>query len=160
MLNLEVVEFLGYSEKTLERYGKECKLSVRYEKIPGTRGKPKAVFNKEQVVALKQELSKPTYLSIPESVDNIAAGQGILSEEKFERIQKYLEAWGYSQYLNSLKQKLLLTTLEASAVSGLSVFAIRKAIKMGDLPALKFGNRFKISQEKLEIFVRGLEEGY
>ena len=160
MFKSEVAKTLNCSEKTVYRYVREGKLSVKYEKIPGASGKPKAVFNEQKVLQLKEELSTPVYLSIPEAVSDVVQKDSILSSRNWECIEQSLEAWKYSQYLASLKQKLLLTTLEAAAVSGLSVSAIRRAIKKDLLPVLRFGNRYKISQERLEIFIKNLEEGY
>ncbi|NJO63925.1 MAG: helix-turn-helix domain-containing protein [Richelia sp. RM2_1_2] len=82
MLKQQVAEFLGCSQKTVERYVHEGKLSVRYEKTPGARGKPKAVFDEQQVIRFKQELSKPTYLSIPEVVTELSR-EDLLPEDKW-----------------------------------------------------------------------------
>ena len=159
MFKSEVAKTLNCSEKTVYRYVREGRLSVKYEKIPGASGKPKAVFSEQEVLRLKEELNTPVYLSIPEVVSDIVQKDS-LNSRNWECIEQSLEAWKYSQYLASLKQKLLLTTLEAAAVSGLSVSAIRRAIREDLLPVLRFGKRYKISQERLEIFIKSLEEGY
>ncbi len=53
----EAAEFLGVSEKTVERYKSSGKLSARLKRIVGTDGKSRKVleFNKPDLERLKNE---------------------------------------------------------------------------------------------------------
>ena len=55
----EAAEFLGVSEKTVERYKSAGKLSARMKRITGTDGKSRQIldFNQADLDRLKRELS-------------------------------------------------------------------------------------------------------
>jgi hypothetical protein len=58
-----------------------------------------------------------------------------------------------------LTQRLTLSLLEAAAVSGFKVCALRAAIWAGDLPFIRSGERgrYLIRRESLDSFVRSRE---
>jgi excisionase family DNA binding protein len=154
MLKKEVAKTLGCSEKTVERHVNEGRLSQRYEKTPGARGKSKAVFDKQEVLKLKQELKQPTYLSIPEVANDLSQiNSQLLNDERLDCIKQGFNAWGYNQYLSSLQQKLLLKIKEASDLTGFSQSGIKRAIKDNRLRAIKEGGAWKISKVDLFDFI-------
>ena len=156
MLKQEAAEFLGCSTKTVEKYVKLGRLSQRYEKVPGARGKKRAIFDEQEVLRLKNEESKSTYLSIPQVASDLIQNNTqsqFLSDERLECIQQAFSAWGYSQYLSSLQQKLLLRIKEAAELTGFSQSGIKKAIKDNRLKAIKEGGAWKINKVDLLNFI-------
>jgi excisionase family DNA binding protein len=53
------------------------------------------------------------------------------------------------------KTRLTLTPVEAAALVGCRAEWIREAVRRGELPARRFGNRIKISREALDLWLRG-----
>lgn len=54
----------------------------------------------------------------------------------------------------SLEDRLTLTPVEAAALVGCRAEWIREAVRRGELPARRFGNRIKISRDALEEWLR------
>jgi excisionase family DNA binding protein len=179
----EAAEFLGLSEKTVERYKSSGKLSARLKRITGDDGKSRKVldFNQADLERLKGELSGDVVF--PELTDGHAQtktqtdtdGQTAIDSANFADNQ--LSIVGQTQTANlfgmilkSLEtisernlrasdrfQKLMLTVDEAAAVSGLPKAFLDRAIKKdGTLKATKIGGRYRIKRQDLDEFINNL----
>lgn len=179
----EAAEFLGLSEKTIERYKSSGKLSARMKRIVGADGKSRKVldFNESDLERLKRELSGNVVF--PELTDRHAQtetqtdtdGQTQLDSSNFANND--LSIVGQTQTANLFGlifksfetiserhlqvsnrfQKLMLTVEEAAAVSGLPKAYIDRAIKKdATLKATKIGGRYRIKRQDLDEFINNL----
>jgi excisionase family DNA binding protein len=179
----EAAEFLGVSEKTVERYKSAGKLSARLKRIVGADGKSRKVldFNQSDLDRLKRELSgnvvfpeltdrhpqtetqtdtdRQTQL---DNVNLVGNGVSILGQTQtanlFEVIFKTLETISERQIeVSNRFQKLILTVDEAAAVCGLPKAFIDRAIKKdASLKATKIGGRYRIKRQDLDEFINNL----
>ncbi len=179
----EAAEFLGVSEKTVERYKSSGKLSARLKRIVGTDGKSRKVldFNQSDLDRLKRELSgnvvfpeltdghaqtetqtdtdRQTQLDSANFANNKLSTVGqTQTANLFEMIFKSLETISERNLRASDRfQKLMLTVDEASAVSGLPKAFLDRAIKKdGALKATKIGGRYRIKRQDLDEFINNL----
>jgi excisionase family DNA binding protein len=179
----EAAEFLGVSEKTVERYKSSGKLSARLKRIVGADGKSRKVldFNQSDLDRLKRELSGNVVF--PELTDghaqtktqtdtdgqtqpdsaNFANNQLLTvgqtqTASLFEVFFKSLETISERNLRASDRfQKLMLTVDEAAAVSGLPKAFLDRAIKKdGALKATKIGGRYRIKRQDLDEFINNL----
>ncbi len=179
----EAAEFLGVSEKTVERYKSAGKLSARLKRIVGADGKSRKVldFNQSDLERLQRELSGNVVF--PEITDRHAQtetptdtdGQTKLDTANFA--DNELSIYGQTPTANlfgiifksfesmseryletsSRFQKLALTVDEAAAVSGLPKAYLERAIKKEKtLKATKIGGRYRIKRQDLDEFVNNL----
>ncbi len=179
----EAAEFLGLSEKTVERYKSSGKLSARLKRIVGGDGKSRKVldFNQTDLERLKRELSgdvvfpeltdrhaqtetptdtdRQTALDTVNFTDNEVSIVGqTWTVNPFGIIFKSLETISEQHLENSNRfQKLMLTVDEAAAISGLPKAYIDRAIKKdGSLKATKIGGRYRIKRQDLDDFINNL----
>jgi excisionase family DNA binding protein len=179
----EAAEFLGLSEKTVERYKSAGKLSARLKRIVGADGKSRKVldFNQSDLERLQRELSGNVVF--PEITDRHAQtetqtdtdGQTQLDTANFAGnevsiygqtptanlfgiIFKSFETMSERHLeVSNRFQKLMLTVEEAAAVSGLPKAYIDRAIKKEQtLKATKIGGRYRIKRQDLDEFVNDL----
>ncbi len=179
----EAAEFLGLSEKTVERYKSSGKLSARLKRIVGEDGKSRKVldFNQADLERLKRELSGN--IVFPELTDghaqtktqtdtdrqtqidsaNFATNElSIVGQTQtanlFGMIFKSFETISERQLEASNRfQKLMLTVDEAAEISGLPKAYIDRAIKKaGTLKATKIGGRYRIKRQDLDDFIKKL----
>jgi excisionase family DNA binding protein len=179
----EAAEFLGLSEKTVERYKSSGKLSARLKRIVGADGKSRKVldFNQSDLDRLKRELSGNVVF--PELTDGHAQTETQTDTDRqtqidsanfannklstvgqtqtaslFEMIFKSLETISERNLRGSDRfQKLMLTVDEAAAVSGLPKAFLDRAIKKdGALKATKIGGRYRIKRQDLDEFISNL----
>jgi hypothetical protein len=64
MSKVEVIEYLGKSKRTVETFVSKGRLGVSY--FEGPNGKT-AIFQREEVEALKRDIDTPTYRATPET---------------------------------------------------------------------------------------------
>jgi excisionase family DNA binding protein len=179
----EAAEFLGVSEKTVERYKSSGKLSARLKRIVGADGKSRKVldFNQSDLDRLKRELFGNVVF--PELTDGHAQTETQTDTDRqtqldnanfagnelsiygqtqtanlFEMIFKSLETISERNLRGSDRfQKLMLTIDEAAAVSGLPKAFLDRAIKKdGALKATKIGGRYRIKRQDLDEFINNL----
>jgi excisionase family DNA binding protein len=179
----EAAEFLGLSEKTVERYKSAGKLSARLKRIVGADGKSRKVleFNQSDLERLQRELSGNVVF--PEITDRHAQtqtqtdtdGQTQLDMANFAGnevsiygqtptanlfgiIFKSFETMSERHLeVSNRFQKLMLTVDEAAAVSGLPKAYIDRAIKKEQtLKATKIGGRYRIKRQDLDEFINSL----
>jgi excisionase family DNA binding protein len=179
----EAAEFLGVSEKTVERYKSSGKLSARLKRIVGADGKSRKVleFNQSDLERLKRELSGN--MVFPETTDghaqtktqtdtdkqtqldtaNLAGNELSIygqtrTDNLFGIIFKSFESMSERHLETSGRfQKLVLTVDEAAAVSGLPKAYLDRAIKKEQtLKATKIGGRYRIKRQDLDEFINNL----
>lgn len=177
MTKQEAAELLGCSERQIERYVKDGKLSVTMKK---GKTRPTPDFNENELRELKAELEKPIHKAIvarheiPTGGDNNDAGLSLLpSEPQLAALRQLFEAMSQKSAaalpeatekpqkpLASIQDaalKLLLTADEAAAFAGVGRRAIDNAIKAGQLTAHRgLGQGRRIKRADLEAWVKKL----
>ncbi len=179
----EAAEFLGLSEKTVERYKSSGKLSARLKRIVGADGKSRKVldFNQSDLERLQRELSgnvvfpeltdghpqtetqtdtdRQTQLDTANFAGNEVSIYGQTpTANLFGIILKSFETMSERHLeVSNRFQKLMLTVDEATAISGLPKAYINRAIKKdGSLKATKIGGRYRIKRQDLDEFINNL----
>jgi len=178
----EAAEFLGLSEKTLERYKSAGKLSAKLKRIVGNDGKSRQVldFNQGDLDRLKRELSNE--IVYPEitprhaqtktqtdtdrqtSIDNLNLQNtefAIVRQTQtdnligtiLERLERVFER---QLEASNLQQKMMLDISESSTISGLSKHYLRVSIKEGKLKAKLIGRTWKVKRLDLDEFIKNL----
>lgn len=142
MNKTEVANFLRVSTKSIERYVKAGKLKVIY--IQG-----KAVFDQDEVEALKEESEAPVHRALPvqtptDSDMSSLSLSNIVSSEERMMLMHLMQELIEEQKNKRLYQKMLLTLEESIKISGLSRKGLLEAIKKGHLMAIKDGRRWKL----------------
>jgi excisionase family DNA binding protein len=179
----EAAEFLGVSDKTVERYKSAGKLSARLKRIVGADGKSRKVldFNQSDLERLKRELSGNVVF--PEITDGHTQTETQTDTDRQTQLDtanfasNELSIYGQTQTANLFGiifksfetvseryleksnrfQKLVLTVDEAAAVSGLPKAYIDRAIKKEKtLKATKIGGRYRIKRQDLDEFINNL----
>lgn len=158
-----VAEFLGVSERAVERYAQEGKLSVKY--VPGKRGK-RAEYSEAEVSALKQELQAPVHrsfvapkadqhlvsstISDPDVSEIVGLSNSLTSPQALE----FLEVVAHSQKIMQLWNRLVWNLEEAAIATGFSRFHLRQAIALGNLRGKKVGRGWKVRPEDLQEYTK------
>jgi hypothetical protein len=178
MTKTEAAEYLGMSERSLERHTKDNKIGVRYE-----RGKTKPVpfYDAGELDRFKAELETPVHRPAVEKMPpgsdngaNVSAESGAIQlarpEEFLQVIESVINATAREvakaiatgadngaskrQTPNTLPEnKLLLSLDEAAALTGLSAARLRLAIGEEKLVARKVGRAWKMRRGDVERFV-------
>ena len=165
----QAAEYLGVNVRTLERYTQEGKLGGRYEK-----GKTRSVlvYVEEELQAFKAEIETKTYKpavdQTPTNFDTdktalsrfVDVPQSLTLPEGLDRLVDVLKAIREEQEVDRLTvpiyQKLTLSLVEASALSGISRPRLRQAIKDGTLTAKIIGKGYRVKRIDLENYVGNL----
>jgi hypothetical protein len=173
----EVTKLLGCSERQVERYAKEGRLSVTYERKDGRRT---AVYGREAVLRLKEELDAPIHKgqfvaptrnghAVPTDADRqallvqsptaLARQHPTRPEPTDERLVGLLaEGLGLiarAQQL-PLDRKLGLNVVETSLLTGLPQTFIREAIRAKRLKARLRGRAYHIKRRDLDVWYQSL----
>lgn len=165
----EAATYLGKSVRTIERLTSSGRLSATYK--PGTTG-DEAVYDEDELRRFKEQMEsapnriRPTVLppsgdGADTSADMTALAPAGLSGLG-ERLTAALEALQIRvagpRPMVTVENKLLLSLVEASALSGMSVFALREAVKSGKLPVQKGIGRGlgKVKRADLENYIEKL----
>lgn len=150
----EAADFLGVSERAIERYTKAGRLTPTYQQNKS--GGTLALFAERDLDRLKEEMSAPKERTTaggiagrePTRADIVRRdGAGALVEALREVA---------SAPRVSLSDKLLLSIDEAAALSGLSAHHIREAIHGQKLKARIIGKGWRIKTDDLRAYVRKL----
>jgi excisionase family DNA binding protein len=161
----QAAEYLGVSERAVERYTSKGKLSVRYQK--GQRG-DEAVYDERELKRLRADLDKkrtvirPAIEPTPDTSDDEPRQLARVSDNQdaaamlMQIIMAARDRRSETRALTDLAVKKLLTLPEASALSGLSVGHLREAIHAGKLKGKIIGRGYKIKQLDLDAYVRKL----
>lgn len=149
-----VAQFLGVSERAVERYAQEGKLSVKY--VPGKRGK-RAEYNEMEVTALKEELQAPVYRSqvTPTISDALSSGiVGVTSTLASPKALEFLETIAEAQQIALLWSRLVWSLEEAALATGFSRFHLRAALALGTLQGKKVGRGWKVRPDDLRKYTK------
>lgn len=166
----EAAEYLGVSTRTLERYVKNGKLSVRYE--DSTNGEI-ALFDSDELdqfvddkqtphikpAANNSSLATTTSDTLSRNSSGVVGGLLVPFQELTERLIFALsDHEGREEKItpDKLRGKLLLTLAEAQIMTGLSREILMEAIKDGRLPSQIMGKAYRIKVRDLESFVNDL----
>jgi excisionase family DNA binding protein len=161
----DAAEYLGVSERAVERYAHKGKLSVRLEK--GQRGDV-AVYDERELKLLRDELDKkrtvirPAIEAMPATSDDKPRQLARLSgnEDAGAMLMQIIMAASKGQStaraLTDLAVKKLLTLAEASALSGLSYKHLREAIRTKKLKGKPIGRGYKVKQADLDAYIHKL----
>jgi len=167
----EAADFLGVSERAVERYTKAGKLSTRYAK---GKTRPVAVYSESELHSLKQELEHPAGIRplvespinekplalMPTNPDQTASnpdtalsrfdGAAVMASEAFMHVLAQMAA------PVRVSEKFLLSLAEAAQLSGLSRGHLRQAITEKKLKARIIGRGWKIKRDDLDLYVKKL----
>ncbi len=163
----EAANYLGVSTRAIERYTKQGKLSVKYEK---GKTRPIATYNPDELKKLKEELETPVYQPSVVTTTNKDNGDitpvGISQNlEKLlfpilDLLKKLNDKLAYlepsAKPLVPVEEKLLLTLKEVQALTGLSNKILTEAIKSGELKAKMMGKSWRIKRFDLENYIDSL----
>lgn len=159
----DAADFLGTSERAIERYAHRGKLSVRYQK--GQRG-DEAVYDEKELRKLRAELEGKrgvirAAVDPPDTPDTNAR-QLVRVSEQAGALQAFESFGNFGQQLlasiesQAVGQKILLTLKECRMLTGLSDGFLREAIKAGKLKARILGRGYKVKRADLDAYVRKL----
>lgn len=163
----EAAEYLGVSTRSLERYVKNGKISVRYEDSPNGEI---ALFDSEELDQFADDKQMPrirpastdlglattTSDTLSQNPSRVVGGSPNPSQELTEGLISALSRMmSVSDKLtpDKLRGKLLLTLAEAQIMTGLSRDMLTAAIKDERLPAQIMGKAYRIKAKDLEEFV-------
>ncbi len=174
----EALEILGVSERQLQNYVKQGKLSIQY--VQGRTGKVSRYVEKE-VLSLKEEDSRP--LHRPTVLEGVKGDKG--GEEKNrgvkrevpevsplllhpssplpldQLIERFIEALSPASSRpilppTELSAKPLLTLKEAAYLSGLSLKRLKEGISTGNLSGSKLGHSWMVRTKELISYAESL----
>lgn len=160
----EAAEYLGVSTRTLERYVKDGKLSVRYEDSPNGEI---ALFDQDELEQFADDKQTPRIKpasagsELAPTSSDIVPSRGVGSllapfQELAERLIMALserDEHRGSVTPDMLRGKLLFTLKEAQIMTGLSREILMEAIKDGQLSSQIMGKAYRIKAKDLERFI-------
>jgi excisionase family DNA binding protein len=161
----QAADYLGTSERAVERYAAKGKLTVRYQK--GQRG-DEAVFDEKELKKLHMELDqklrriRPAVAPMSDTPDEQALALSDVSlNQQANQFLAIIAAAMQSQQKGTQAQvatenKLILTLAEAQALTNLSRDHLREAIDNGKLKAKIIGRGWKVKRIDLENYVNKL----
>jgi len=170
-------EYLGVSEKSIERYKDKYNLEVKTESRPG-RTRPVVLFLHDDLSSLKSKLSQTVYrppvaitpknlpvesIDVPRECSTTAVtttkkeGDGERLLEFFRALEDRVikTATKYRQDV-PIEVKLLLSIREAQKLTGLSRDRLRQAIQTGGLKAQLIGRGWRVKRSDLERYIDGI----
>jgi len=155
----EAAAYLGCSERAIERYVKDGKISCSYEK-----GKTRtvAVFTQSELDKIKyqSESVTPAYETIPEPRQTATIAENELTiyhDEPVEvgdisKLSAMVELLLVGQQLKA-SDKLVLTVDECHQLTGFPREMLKEAIANGQLPAKKIGRSWRIKRSCLNAYI-------
>ena len=160
----EAAEYLGVSTRTLERYVKNGKLSVRYE---DSQNGEIALFDSGELDQFADDKQTPrirpasTDPGLDPTTNDMVPSRGVggLLTSLQELTERLILALSERNETSSqvtpamLQGKLLLTLSEVQLLTGLSREILINAIKDGQLPSQIVGKAYRIKMKDLEQFI-------
>ena len=155
MTKKEVMEALGISQRTLERYVDKGMLSVTYAK-----GKTSqiSVYDPDEVAKLKEQLTQPTYPRKPAIVTTAAATIAPLESTLIDIAPETRKEMVSSIHTLRASVQSALSIEDASLLTRLSRQYLIAAIKAGELHAAKRGRGWHIIREDLNEYMEQLRQ--
>jgi excisionase family DNA binding protein len=167
MTKEEAAELLEVSTRAVERYTKQGRLSVTYEK-----GKTRsvAVYDRAELERLKEELKQPVYPARPVVVSSEESSQALTTtrpdhdvSEIVAILARALEraappAVASRPSLTEIAVKMVLSLKEAAALSGIPRARLLEAIESGKLKAGKdtIARGWRVKRDNLDAYVKKL----
>jgi len=160
----EAADYLGISTRALEYHVNKGNISARYER--GKTGDV-AVFEERELRELKAKLQRPArsasaaIVEAPQSPEAETRSLARLSEAPaalavLERLAAVYESAGRASVPVPVADKLTLSLVEASQLSGLSRGHLRQAIDEKKLKARIIGKGWRVKRDDLEAYVKKL----
>jgi excisionase family DNA binding protein len=157
----EAAALLGVSIRALERYTQQGKISATY--IKG-KTRPTVEYDEGELRAFKTELESKLYPHRP-SVENTNIDNGANPAHALARlsntsagVERLLEVIDairpHGRTRVATEAKILLTLVEASAMTNLSNKHLRAAIHSGELKARIIGRGWKIKRADLDSYIK------
>ena len=158
----EAAEYLGCSERAIERYVKSGKISCTYEK-----GKTRtvAVFQESELDKIKYEskVITPAYETIPEPRQTASIIEneltiyhdepvGVVEVGDISKLSAMVELLLVGQQLKA-SDKLVLTIDECHQLTGFPKEMLKEAIASGQLPAKKIGRSWRVKRSCLDTYI-------
>jgi excisionase family DNA binding protein len=159
----EAAQYLGCSERAIERYVKAGKLSCTYEK-----GKTRdiAVFQQSELDKIKYEskVITPAYEQVvePRQITTIDQDEltiyhdepvGVVGvSDDISRLSAMVELLLNGQQLKA-SDKLVLTVDECHQLTGFPREMLKEAIASGQLPAKKIGRSWRVKRSCLDTYI-------
>jgi excisionase family DNA binding protein len=158
----EAAEHLGISQRALERYTQQGRVSVKY--VKATRGR-QARYDLVEINELRQQLEEPlhrpaveTSLSVVPLPPERENKQVINLAPSDELVRAVVEASNSinQNNISLIEKKLLLTLKEAQMMTGLGKATLKKAMSEGKLKAKRIGGSWRIKPDDLKSYIREL----
>jgi excisionase family DNA binding protein len=157
----EAAAYLGISTRTLGRYVNKGALQVKYE---GAKTRPIAVYEQEDLDALKAELETPLIKPkitaneiVPVNDNEQRSDMSLTVQHPLADFENPLDKLVSSLSVLSVANKLLLTLPEVQALTGLSRGILKEAIKAGELKAKIIGKSYRCKRQDVEAFINRLD---
>ncbi len=166
MTKEEAAELLGVSTRAIERYTKQGRLSVTYEK-----GKTRsvAVYDRAELARLKEELKEAPYPMRPAVLPPVENSQALTTTHPDRDVSEIVgilaAAFNQAQTsapaqpsLTDLAVKMVLSLKEAAMLSGISRDRLIGAIDGKKLKASKdkIGRGWRVKRDDLDSYVKKL----
>jgi excisionase family DNA binding protein len=173
----EAAEFLGISERSLERHTSQKRIAHTLK--PG-KTRPVLDYDQSELERFKEELNTEVHRPAEVQADEVTDEQttapnaakdsskalatfGELSGpparalDLFGALLQMARAEAQAQRpAVDIADKLLLTLAEAQALTGLSRATLREAIEAGDLKARQMGRAWRVKRDDLENYIKKL----
>ncbi len=165
MNKTEAAEFLNVSTRALERYAAAGRIVGHYER--GKTGKVLA-FDADELQRFKTELEAPTSraIALPDKAPTQPTSRALARPDGAANALSIDVLGAFAQLIHDnarqtttsvpIEAKLLLSLLEAQALSGLSRNTLRAAIDAGKLKAKRIGRGWKVKRRDLDSWIEKL----
>jgi len=164
----EALEILGTTERQLQRYSAQGKLSVTL--IQGKSGKKEAHYNKDEIEEIRkakiQTTIKPQIVTTSDMSPTTRHPTEVtptlplnVTPDFIELLRDALPQFRQTLGPSELKEKPLLNLREATTLSGLPVSRLRQAIYNKELIGKKIGNTLLIDTKDLLAFCHDIIRG-
>ena len=164
----EAAEYLGKTERAVERYTEAGKLSVRYK--PG-KTRPVADYDEDELARLKHDLDNPSEVR-PAIVSETPTNDEQPRTTPTHALQRAPSEQGMQAFALMiadslrgagtpgngvvdvpLRDKMTLSFKEASRLSGVPESRLREAYASGVLRGAKIGRGVRVSPDALKVFI-------
>jgi excisionase family DNA binding protein len=158
----EAAEHLGISQRALERYTQQGRVSVKY--VKATRGR-QARYDLAEINELKRQLEEPVHrpavdtplsiIPLPSESENEPVVSLAPSEELVRAVVEASNSITQNN-ISLIEKKLLLTLKDAQVMTGLGRATLRRAIGEGKLEAKRIGGSWRIKPDDLKRYIKEL----
>lgn len=163
----EAAQYLGVSPRQIERYTKENRIGVRFEK---GRTKPTPVYDEGELKRFKDEIEKPVHRPAVQRMESDSQALATRSDEplsslsqlsQFEALGRMMEAMKpqaapVSTVAQEAAVKVMLTLAECQILTGLSRATLKAAIDGGQLKSQQIGRAWRVKRSDLDKWIEAL----